>query len=52
MSANEKPVTYVPHGQDAMLMTDSLLYVCDFPYYVYYPDPQMTFQSCVDTVNG
>lgn len=52
MSANEKPVTYVPHGQDAMLMTDSLLYVCDFPYYVYYPDPQTGPQFHLYTYDG
>ena len=52
MSATDRPVTYVPDRQDVMLMTDSLLYVCDFPYYVYYPDPRTGPQYHLYTYDG
>jgi len=38
--------------REATMYVDSLLYVCDYPYYVYYPDPRTGPQYHMYTYDG
>lgn len=48
----KKTRPWVIDPREAVMVIDSVLYVCDYPYYVYYPDPRTGPQWHLYTYDG